>query len=64
MKKHISPIFILATIAFTFQSIYGQSKKPEIYLNHVNIVLDSTTYNQLFEPAFISEKLGNVKTSS
>ena len=64
MKKFIKTILIIATVAFTFQSIYGQSKLPEIFLNHLSIVLDSTTYSHLSDSSFISDKLGNIKVKS
>ncbi len=64
MKKIVLQFLIVAATVLIFQSIYGQNKQPEIYLNHVYIVLDSITYSQLFEPAIISEKLGNIKTST
>ncbi|MEO6546901.1 MAG: DUF5829 family protein, partial [Ferruginibacter sp.] len=62
MKKVFT--LILVTFAFTFQFLKAQNKIAEIYFNHLYIVLDSNTYNQLFVPAFITEKLGNVKTGS
>lgn len=54
----------MVTVAFTQHSVYAQNKIPEIYLNHLYIVLDSTTYNQLFDAPLMSQKLGNTKTSS
>ncbi len=64
MKKLIKPILILAIVAFTFQSINGQSKLPEIYLNHLYIVLDSNTYSHLSDSSFISGKFGNIKVNA
>ena len=64
MKKFIKTILILATFAFIFQSIYGQNKLPEIYLNHIYIVLDSGTLSHLSDSSFISNKYGNIKVSS
>jgi hypothetical protein len=46
------------------QSAYAQDKPPEIYLNHLFVVLDSATYTNLFDSPFISEKLGMIDTSS
>ncbi len=46
------------------QSMHGQKRMPDIYLNHVYIVLDSATYNKLFDIPYIEQKLGNIKTST
>jgi len=64
MKQNISRILLIAIILLAFQYTYAQNKLPKIYLNHLYIVLDSNTYNQLFDPIFISEKFGDIKTSS
>ena len=36
---------------------YGQNTVPEIYLNHVYIVLDSVTYQHLFDSSVLTQKL-------
>lgn len=46
------------------QSLQAQNMLPEIALNHVYVVLDSTTYNHLFDAAFIEQQIGNVKAAS
>lgn len=64
MEKFIKTILILATFGSTFQSIYGQNKLPEIYLNHIYIVLDSSSLSHLSDSSFITQQFGNMKVSS
>ncbi len=64
MNKFIKTILILATFTFTFQSINGQNKLPEIYLNHIYIVLDSSTLSHLSDSSFITQKFGNIKVNT
>jgi hypothetical protein len=56
-------------IGFIFSSficnyVKSQTMTPEIYLNHIFIVLDSDSYIKLSDSNFITQKLGNIKTSS
>jgi hypothetical protein len=44
--------------------LHAQNKLPEISLNHIYIVLDSITYNHLFDSTFIEQKIGNIKANS
>lgn len=57
-------LILLIIMFFTSQAMNGQRRMPDIYLNHVFIVLDSTTYKTLFEAAFIEQKIGDVKTTT
>lgn len=41
-----------------------QTKTSEVYLNHLYIVLDSASYNNLSDSNFITQKLGNLKVTS
>lgn len=61
MRKIISYFFISF---LTHQSLHAQNKLPEISLNHIYIVLDSITYNHLFDSSFIEQQIGNVKAAS
>jgi hypothetical protein len=61
MRKIISCFFISFLM---HQSLYAQNKLPEISLNHIYVVLDSMTYNHLFDSSFIEQKIGNVKAAS
>lgn len=56
--------FLIAIAIFMILSTSAQEKLPEIYLNHIFIVLDSTSFNQLFNSQVISEKLGDIKSRS
>lgn len=46
------------------QWLHGQNRLPKIRLNHVYLVLDSATYNHLFDSAFIAQTIGKIKTSA
>ncbi len=61
MKEFIKRILILAPIVFTFLSLDAQNKLPEIYLNHIYIVLDSSTLSHLSDSSFISQQFGNIQ---
>jgi hypothetical protein len=50
--------------ALIHSSLHGQTRLPEISLNHIYVVLDSVTYSHLFDSSFIEQKLGNVKAAS
>lgn len=57
---------IFALLFFTLICNYArsQSRTPEIYLNHLYIVLDSVSYAKLSDSNFITGKLGNLRTTS
>jgi Family of unknown function (DUF5829) len=42
----------------------SQSRKPELYLSHIAIVVDSLSYVKLSESNFITQKLGNLSAAS
>lgn len=55
---------MVAIAALTIFSAHAQEKLPEVYLNHIFIVLDSNSYNHLFDSSFISDTLGDIKESA
>src|SRR5687768_14014986 len=61
LRKIIFPLLLLTFICLQARS---QNGAPEVYLNHLFIVLDSLTYNKLSDSNFITQKLGDSKSST
>ncbi len=61
MKK-VALLFMF--LLFINAILHAQIELPPVSLNHIYIVLDSVTYNHLFDSAFIDQKIGDVKSRS
>ena len=61
MQNFFSYLFLLVFIPLATNA---QNKLPAISLNHIYIVLDSETYNNLFDSSFMEKELGNIKSTS
>ncbi len=70
IDRMVLPLFVVVTLFLLLSCnsdkketppIHGQNKLPEIYLNHLYVVLDSNTLLHLADSSFISEKFGNIK---
>ncbi|MDD5508242.1 MAG: DUF5829 family protein [Bacteroidales bacterium] len=67
MKKVYTLFFAMITWSYLFcNGLYAQEKTnlPTVCLNHLYVVLDSLTYQHLFESPFLRDSLGDCETDT